>query len=257
MNEVLSALGTLAALCPAGAASFAAWFTYQIMKSGQKQVEAALQQVEVSQQEVRAAREAQQDGQLPILMPSEPLLSAGYGSDDGYGHYVQPTQPGYDHNQPFVRVQIRNAGPGLALNIRGIVFGPRPEFENARVIDHCHSHTYPVPLPAGATSSLDWKRGGSLVSGDTRIGTHTLYAPTTPSASDKLRGIAELVGRLTLTYSDIYGRKHATIYDLTADFRWVAVDYIPNIAQDLGELARDALKAMPVYKAPPIPHAEP
>lgn len=254
MNDPWSAIAALAALCAAAAASFAAWFTYQIMRSGQKQVEAALQQVEVSQQEVRATLGAQKDAQLPVLMPVYQLVSVDLASRNSTGFPKE--QAGYDQNQPSVRVQVRNVGPGLALNIRGIVFGSRPPYEASSMTRRGHSQTFPAPLPAGGEYTNNWESGGAVVSGDRRIGPHTLFAPTTPPADEKRRGVAEMVARLTLTYSDIYGRKHAAIYDLTETLRWVEVAYIPNIPQDLGDLELTALKDVPIYAAPTYTRVE-
>lgn len=256
MSDPWSAIAALAALCAAAAASFAAWFTYQIMRSGQKQVDAALRQVEVSQQEVGATLDAQQNAQLPVLMPAYQLVMVGHASKGPTGAVIQSTQAGYDHNQPYVRVQVRNVGPGLALNIRGIVFGPRPDYETARVTSRGHAQTFPTPLTTSAEFTHEWEAGGAIVNGDTKIGSYTLYAPTRPSADEKLRGVAEMVARLTLTYADIYGRKHAAIYDLTEALRWVEVAYIPNIPQDLGDLERAALMDIPIFTAPSYTRVE-
>jgi hypothetical protein len=222
MSEVWSAIGSLGAVWAAVAASLAAYFTYHLMKSGQ-------QQVGISQEQFRQSVEAERDGQLPVLVPSAPLLSVGQPATGAFGENLQHRQPGYDRTQPFVNVAARNAGPGIALNIWGIVFEPEPELDVLKQTGQHHSHRYALPLEPGKDSTEDWKGGGLPMGGDTEIGTtkrYKLYAPRKPSYGETLRGETEKVARLTLTYSDIFGRKHAAIFDLTALMQWENVDYL-------------------------------
>lgn len=240
-----TALGALAALIAAAAACFAAVFTYLIMRS-------AREQVKVSQEQNQQTLESERDAQLPVLMPIAPLFSAGMATNP-------PTAPqlGYDRNQPFARVAIKNVGPGIALNIWGIVFEPEPAEQLHKFTGQHHSHRYDLPLePVAADSSntvepgnvkrLDWRSGGVAVSGDMEMsdGTthHKLYAPPKATFADIGRGETEKVARLTLTYNDIFGRKHAAIYDLTAQYEWENVDYLRNILQDLGDMERETLR---------------
>src|SRR5262245_3952449 len=179
LGEIWSAVGAIGALVAAVAASFAGYFTYRIMKAGQKQVE-------VSQEQFRQSVEAKRDAQLPVLLPIEPLVSADYGKTDQIGSYGQPTTPGYDRTLPFARVAIRNAGPGIALNIWGVVFESEPELEIHKQTGQHHSHRYAVPLEPGKEIRLDWKGGDLPMSGDTEItetdtgAQYQLYAPRKP-----------------------------------------------------------------------------
>ncbi len=193
-------------------------------------------------------------------MPFEPLLLAGISVTDNRGHSIQPTQAGYDRTQPFVRVAVKNAGPGIALNIWGIVFEAEPQVELHKQTGQHHSRRYPLPLVPGAEIREDWTGGGLPVSGDTEIGNtetkrYKLYAPRTPTPAELQQGMTEKVARLTLTYTDIFGRKHAAIYDLTAQMAWENVDYLRNLTHDLGDLEREALRHRPVYGAPDVPTA--
>jgi hypothetical protein len=43
--------------------------------------------------------------------------------------------------------------------------------------------------------------------------------------------------RVTMTYQDIFHRKHASIYDLAFQQRWQVVALIDDIKNDLGDLA--------------------
>lgn len=253
MSEVWSAIGSLGAVWAAVAASLAAYFTYHLMKTGQEQVK-------VSQEQFRQSVEAERDAHLPILVPSEQLVSLQEIVKDNLGGWGQPQQNGYDRTWPFARVVIRNAGPGIALNIWGVVFEAEPELDVLKQTGQHHSHRYAAPIEPGSERKIDWKGGGLPMGGDTEIGTtqrYKLYAPRKPTVNETLRGETEKVARLILTYSDIFGRKHAAIYDLTAQFQWENVDYLRDIKQDLGDLEREWFGRIPAYRAPGIPAALP
>lgn len=246
MGDVAGVIGAIAALIAAGAAVFAAIFTYRIMQAGQEQVK-------VSQEQFRQSVEAEQDAHLPVLLPIQPLESRGYRIPDGTGLYSQDTEAGYNREKPLVYVSIKNVGAGIALNIWGIVFEQEPELDNLKQTGQHHSHRYALPLEPGEVSREDWKGGGLLTSGDAEIDTtkhYKLYAPGKPTPKQALQGVAGKVARLTLTYTDIFGRKHAAIYDLTDQMQWESVAYLRNIASDLGELEREALSHTPVFIAP-------
>lgn len=240
-----TALGAIAALVAAAAACFAAVFTYLIMRS-------ARDQVKVSQEQNQRTLESERDAQLPVLMPIAPLYSVGMATDP-----PTPPQLGYDRTQTFARVAIKNVGPGIALNIWGIVFEPEPTEPSHKLTGQHHSHRYDLPLEPGMmdtsdskelgnTKRVDWRAAGLAVSGDMEMsdGTahHKLYAPPKATFADITHGETEKVARLTLTYSDIFGRKHAAIYDLTAQWEWENVAYLRNILQDLGEMERETLR---------------
>ena len=63
------------------------------------------------------------------------------------------------------------------------------------------------------------------------------------------------VAGMTLTYSDIFGRKHAAIFDLSPQRHRENVAYLRNIHKDSGELEHDALQAIPVPE--PVPEQVP
>ncbi|MGZ6375557.1 MAG: hypothetical protein ACXWPI_12660 [Ktedonobacterales bacterium] len=47
-----------------------------------------------------------------------------------------------------------------------------------------------------------------------------------------------ILARYTITYHDIFGRRHAAIYDYDSQHRWRSVAFLTNIPQDLEELNR-------------------
>ncbi len=246
MGEVWVAIGSIGALWAAIAASVAAFFTYRIMLAGQKQVE-------VSQEQFRQSVEAERDAQLPILVPSEHLVSI---QSDASGHLDR--QPGYDRTRTYAYVPVRNSGAGIALNIWGVVFEAEPEYPVLKETGQHHSLRFQLPLEPGSHFDGNWPGGGLPLSGDTEIGTtvrYKLYAPRKPTPAEVQRGITEKLARLTLTYSDIFGRKHAAIYDYTNQYQWESVAYLRGIDKDLGDLECESLRDVPAYGAPDIPRA--
>ncbi len=243
MGDFWIALATIAAIA-------AAYFTFHIMRAGQHQVV-------ISQQQFSQSVDAAQDAHLPVLIPVEPLLSLGERTPDGAGHWTQPLHNGYDRGLAYVRVALKNVGAGIALNVRGIVFESEPEYEVLKTTGQIHSFCYPLPLTASDEPvSRDWTGQAPSFTGDSEIGTtdrYKLYAPRKPTYEERSRGAVEKVARLTLTYSDIFRRKHAAIYDLTAQFEWENVAYLRNLTHDLGDMERAARSRMPVYQAPAVP----
>jgi hypothetical protein len=216
MGDIWSAVGAVGAFVAAIAASFAGYFTYKIMRAGQEQV--------------RQIIEATRDAQLPLLIPTAPLISQDHPRPNPQGHPGQTVHYGYDYNLPLALVELRNAGPGIALNIRGVIFGPEPDNVTERIPGRLHFHRYQLPLAAGekvVSSTYDpkvsfdgpWTQGGPPLNGETEIvsdeGRFALYAPHEPGAWELIRGAPVIVARMTLTYSDIFRRKHAAIFDLS------------------------------------------
>jgi hypothetical protein len=117
-------------------------------------------------------------------------------------------------------------------------------------------------MPGGELGKTDWKRSdfnGLLVSGWTELGTVKrckLYAPLKPDEHDLKRGQTERVARLTLTYSDIFGRKHAALFDFTTEQAWENVAYLRDIPADLADLAAAHRRQMVLLEAPPYSRSE-
>jgi hypothetical protein len=205
---------------------------------------------------VEASQEQLYSQQLPVLVPIEPLISADYRISDNFGGYNRQRNPGYDRSLTYATIAIRNSGPGIALNIWGVVFEAEPELVVHKQTGQRHSHHYALPLEPGKDIKVEWTAGGLPMNGDAEIGAtirYKLFAPGKPTSAESQHGETEKVARLTLTYSDIFGRKHAAVYDFTAQNQWETVAYLRNIAKDLSDLEREVLSQVPVYGAPSVP----
>lgn len=187
------------------------------------------------------AEEAQQtnyDRYRPILMPQDNGPSLEVKSALGYAEHLYA-----DLSPEHLTVSLRNIGSGLALGVRGVIFGPVPRSPSEDQTPH--SFRVPVPFPEGEMYNAGTVQGASGVRGTDTIGRdrrYTLYAPPRPSPKDFADGVAlYTVARLIVTYQDLYGRKHATLFDYTSQKQWRSVDggFLSGIPQDLEDLARE------------------
>jgi len=236
----MSGLGDFAALVAAVAATFAAIFTFFLMRSGQKQVE-------VSQEQVAQSVEARQDLLMPVLFPTNDLASLPARS------VVDPDSPFHTEGKlylpdlEYAKVALKNAGSGIAFNLRGYLFEPEPEADSDKQRSRLHYYIHSLPVEPGEqlTDTL-WTRGGPPITGDVEIVGNSkrfkLYAPkrSTADAGTPIRD-----ARLTLTYSDVFGRKHAAIYDFTRQKNWETVAHLSNIDGDLADIEQEALRTLP------------
>ena len=108
-----------------------------------------------------------------------------------------------------------------------------------------YSKHFPVPIYAGESLSSAvpysqyFTRGGTTFDGDDKIGEYSLCVPEERAPEQNFNQSDRrdrCIARLTLTYHDIFGRKHASIFDLTQTGGWVEIAIIPNIEHDLGDL---------------------
>lgn len=172
-----------------------------------KQVRVSQEQVRVSQKQTDLVLEAQYDQHRPLLFPT--------GNPD--------------------KVVLHNGGSGIALNIRGVFFSREPSNSKDPVVKYLH--WVDAPLEPG-TSITPENKQQVTIDGSCKIGKQTLYAPKAPTLEEISSGITPIQMRLTITYHDIFGRKHASTFDYTHLQKWVCVELQSNIPQDIEDLDR-------------------
>ncbi len=125
---------------------------------------------------------------------------------------------------------------GIATNVWGVLMPPAPMPSST----YQYSHRLASPLSVGEEGPIYFTKGGTVFTCDDKIGSHTLCVPKERAPEDGFADTTDrrdrCVVRLTLTYSDIFGRKHASIFDYTLTNMWVCVAFIPNIEYDLDEM---------------------
>ena len=154
----------------------------------------------------------------------------------------------YDSQRPLVlplvmtpdlrQLTVRNMGLGVATNISGAVLAWASEGAGRDGMYHYVGH-FDMVLPPGAEDTIAMKETRGSLQPATQVGTRKAKHPLLwPNESG-----SKYVWRLTLTYHDIFGRKHASIFDALMDseekrYEWHAHALIPGIEHDLDELER-------------------
>jgi hypothetical protein len=163
----------------------------------------------------------------PILAPRTPLSLRNNDLDWDSQHYT---------------VRIKNVGTGVALNFWGVLLPPK----QAKTVDlprqYClRSHT---PVSQGDKDIDTYFLSGEILFRsdemiENRDGTtkqYSLYPPSIDLPPDGVDGQNGYVARLTLTYRDVFGKKHASIYDHTNRHRWKFVVHLDDIRNDLEDM---------------------
>lgn len=193
-------IGAASSAAVAFATLLLAWFTWQ--------------SVQQSREQMRAMRR-------PVLVPiSAPPRDA-------------------PHSREFA-IEIRNVGCGLALAVWA-VWIPRRASAQAG-LPRQYSAAHPFPIPPGEAASVCLKEGETLFAEEDRIGEEPLAVPAGepgPETIDPSERRPRRIGRLTLTWRDVFGLKHAGTFDLDLQGRWIAERIQEKIPKDLADLDRE------------------
>lgn len=220
-------LAWLTALAAVAAAGFAGWLVFV----GQRQVAIGQQQVAVSQEQAKQSLELLYDSRRPILMPVSALPLS-----------EQSNQRHFDFRQAECPIALRNIGSGVAVNIRAVLFPPDPG-DSPIHVDR-QTLWYGEPLEAQQSIETKTNTGMTSINGNAVIGaepnTFTLFAPPVPTGGDRMMlDIPGMAARLTITYHDVYGRKHASVFDFTDLGRWHGVRFLIDVPKDIEDLDRE------------------
>ena len=196
-----------------GAVIVVAWLLWQTRRQAQEMLE---------------ARYAQS---RPLVIPVDGPPLRGDGVREEFDPYAGPDRP-----------LFRNIGPGPALNVWAVIFGPRPTVPSAL---HPERRTViqQVPVAAAGESYGYGAAGFTIIDGETTLDgrpDHTLYAPPEPAQGEVTGHAAvRILARYTITYHDIFGRKHMSIFDFDLRHHWRCVGFVANIPKDLEEVNRE------------------
>jgi hypothetical protein len=190
------------------------------------------------------ALEAQYDAQRPIIVPAHPrvrLLTL-----QGGGDVIEiPLEHDFNLTGASNIVRLANVGAGVAMNVQGVVFGPKLSEPGPTPETPSHSLSVAAPLPPGLLLEVLAKQGGLTIQGsDQIVRGEKLYAPAPvpvpmQSASGESSGsVSPAQYRLTLTYHDLFGRMHASIYDYTWEKVWEIRKVERAITKDLDGVTR-------------------
>ena len=230
----------------------AVYFAYKLITVTQKQVDVAQREVDISQQ-------ARFDQRRPILVPCMKSVP----DDQTFVLHVESLHGANDPDRWYVDLNskydawLHNIGEGPALNVRGTIFPPksRPPFGDS---PQHQFFKFSKPILPGEIDKEISELSGIPSNGNATIGrepSYTLNAPQAPLPNDPASLQTYPLVRLVVTYRDIFGRKHASVFHFTSKQEWAEAEepFLSGIPRDLDDLIREeAEHPRPVY-TPPTP----
>lgn len=121
---------------------------------------------------------------------------------------IQSTQYHLDNlwQNSALDVDITNVGPGVAMDVCGLLFPPS-NYPQAEVPAQFYGR-HPFPIPKGDVRTVTLRQGRSNFTLKDRIDGCDLAFPTSEKAK---------LARLTLSWRDILNHKHAVTFDIVMD----------------------------------------
>ncbi|SRR6266567_1730280 len=242
-------LTAITAVGAAGAASAATWQAWET----RKQVTESRKQGEMAREQFLQTR---YDDARPVLI----ILSSSQSI---------PLQQGNESylnwdNQPPV-IDVCNVGNGPAFNIRTVIYGPEATavadpstmlnglewkyLSDAKEKEEKEKHWYHWTTDvvsqgeqrkfqyslAGVYSPIKFSEANKSIESKSHKHKYRFYAPKQPLSSPNSTE-PWYICRVTITYHDIFRRKHASIYDLAFPQKWQVVALIDDLISDLDDL---------------------
>jgi hypothetical protein len=140
-------------------------------------------------------------------------------------------------NQSDFKLFIANAGGGVATNILGVLLPPE---EERNVLPQQFFMRMLTPLAASHSLGTIFHIGGTKLSYTHTISGYSFCVPRKHKPARELRDIYSVedprLARLTLTYVDVFGDKHASIWDMSTSGAWVEVAILQNILKDIYDI---------------------
>jgi hypothetical protein len=175
------------------------------------------QLVQAGQSQVQQAMEARFDANRPIL---------------------QPIKLDWNQSPEIGRLTVRNVGTGLALNVNAQLSmwtfaGEVPPSGTTQI-----SASFNAPISAGENETAKLFQAAELPP-ETTIQSGTQSQPIVMT-----QGTKRDAWQVCITYHDIFGRKHASIFQayqnrVSLEHEWRCVAIMPDIRRDLEEIASD------------------
>lgn len=186
-----------------------------------------------------AIKDNRKQAQTTQLHSSRPLLVP-----NGDPKFQQDHANWLDWNTTEQKLTIQNVGTGVALNIASVIYGCESYvvdgLANRRSEREKSIHWtcwLGVPIAAGETKEALYKVGnGIFYEKNMHIGEHSFNAPPEPQAVPH-QNQPFITARVTITYLDIFRRKHASIFNYVQHTGgWQLLEFLEDIPEDLHEL---------------------
>jgi hypothetical protein len=127
------------------------------------------------------------------------------------------------------QLSIRNLEGGPATNVSVAVL---PQIANRQdFFPHLFFGRVLQPIAVADKNPVNLSQGQVLISEENNIAGVRLYAPATT-----VSGPTQPLARITVTCHDVFGLKHASIFDYRRDGVWVAIAYLAEVDRDLDDV---------------------
>jgi len=181
----------------------------------------------------------------PILVPKGQWLDETKGSPNDTADFESAQAEFWSARRH--EIEVENVGTGAALNVWGALL---PPYERGTNLPHQFFVRWRAPIKQGETVRAQFNCGGFILHCGDKIGEHSLCVPREYAPRRELRDLTDRTPRyrmrLTLTYSDVFGRRHASIFDYSTADTWSHVDFLKDIPQRLDEMDRERGRVQPI-----------
>src|SRR6266496_2146811 len=223
-------------------------------KQLKEQIEASDLQVRKQIEESRRlATEERQHQSRPVLAPRKEVFEHAityFSLEDGKKNETLYASDGrVDWSwQHEIRINIHNMGNGPAFNVHATLYGPE---------DICQSQfvswdSGPIEEKGTIDILLTHLSTLQLFHGDSVDGKHPLYDRSLDSPTNPWM---YRIACLTITYHDLFGKKHVSIFHYTLQHQWIHVateEISGEPPLDLKELDTQKKQQGPKFSAPPV-----
>lgn len=194
------------------------------------------------------ATEERQDQSRPIIVPMSMEQIEVAQNEGGPGIHIEDGKINWIY-QGKINLNLENMG-GVALNIHSVLYGSESIHISQFVSwDNGPSGKGPVLV------QFDHPQQLYLNPDDSIDGIHPIYDNSLDSSSNPIKN---RMACLTVTYHDLFGIKHVSIFNYTLEHRWIrmTISKIPSLngkpPLDLKELNDQKKQQAPKWSAPPI-----
>ncbi len=169
-------------------------------KHSQATIDAVNKQIAMSEQQsnsaLAVAREQVEQSKQPILIPLSPLPLVAVTGEMDFAHAE-------------LTLEFMNVGTGVALNIWGVLVPPKGISRSPYAFSN-EAHLLESKISKFVFNTNVFHS----FSENDKIGEYYVW-PSSELAQVASIKVPKFAARLTLTYIDVFGNKHATIYDYT------------------------------------------
>jgi hypothetical protein len=245
--EWIILLTAISAVSAAGAAGAAAWQAFET----RKQVTESKNQGDVAREQFLQAR--YDEGRPVLIITSDSQSIPVHQGDDTWIDWEK---------QPPPTLEVCNVGRGPALNVKSVIYGPEARaipdsngvwqyWVGTKAEEEKEEHWYHWTTDVvnqGETKALSYHRPNKIFGVNQFTEAHTFleskkdnrqypfHAPKHPLERPNTSKERWRICRVTITYQDIFRRKHASIYDLILWQGWQVVALLDDISNDLDDL---------------------